>query len=200
MWDFQRSLIPTGESIAASLGTDPSGVMKILAWMIRATFLDPRVARQAALDEGGNMAAIGAIAISMLPSWLYILALGSPVLLYGGFRYAALIASVIVGIIGLAAAIFILAALSQPMLNVKLSAGQLLRALAYAQGAGVLGFIPILGVLIGLWKIPASVAAVREISGAETSKAVIYMIAGALIVAVAMMVLSPILLVMFARL
>jgi hypothetical protein len=70
LWDFQQKLIPTGESIANSMGANPSGVMKILAWIVRATFLDPRIARQAALDENGTGAAIGAIALTVLPGIL----------------------------------------------------------------------------------------------------------------------------------
>ena len=54
MWGFHQTLVPTGESLAASLGSNPTGFMKILSRLIRATFLDPRVARQAALDENGN--------------------------------------------------------------------------------------------------------------------------------------------------
>jgi hypothetical protein len=35
--------------------------------------------------------------------------------------------------------------------------------------------------LIRLWTIPSSIAAVREISGVETAKAVVFMIVGALV-------------------
>ena len=166
--------------------------MKTLSWLIRATFLDPRIARQAALDEDGNLGALGALAVTMVPSWLYLLLAGNPYL-YNSIYHAMIISTVIVSIAGLAATIFALAVLSRPLLGVGLGAGQLMRALAYAQGAAVLGFIPVLGTLIRLWTIPASVAAVREISGAGTAKAVVYMILGALVTVAAMMLLSPIL-------
>ena len=192
MWGFQQSLVPTGESIAASLGGNPTGFMKILSWMIRATFLDPRIARQAALDEAGNVEALGALALTMVPSWLYLLLAGNPYA-YNSIYHAMIITTVVVSIAGMAATIFVLAALSRSLLGVGLGAGQLLRALAYAQGAAVLGFIPILGMLIRLWTIPTSIAAVREISGAGTAKAVVFMLAGALVTVAAMLLLSPIL-------
>ena len=111
LWDFQQKLVPTGESTAASLGNNPGGFMKILAWMIRSTFLDPRVAREAALDKTGNMAAVGAFAISMVPGWLYLLLAGNT-FLYTPFYHAMIISTVVVSIGGMVATIFILAALS----------------------------------------------------------------------------------------
>ena len=67
LWDFQQKLIPTGESIAKSFGEKPTGLMKTLAWIVRATFLDPRVARQAALDERGTNDALLAIVLTLPP-------------------------------------------------------------------------------------------------------------------------------------
>lgn len=192
LWNFQQKLVPTGESIAASLGSNPGGFMKILAWMIRATFLDPRIARQAVLDKAGNGAAIGAFALSMAPAWLYLLLAGNPYL-YNSIYHAMIISTVIVSIAGMVATIFILAMLSKGLLGVRLGAGQLMRALAYAQGAAVLGFIPILGILIRLWTIPTSIAAIREISGAGTAKAIVFIVIGGAVTIVAMMLLSPIL-------
>ena len=74
-----------------------------------------------------------------------------------------------------------------------------MRALAYAQAVGVFGFIPVLGWLIRLWTIPTSIAAVREISGADTVKAVIFIFIGGAITVVAMMLLSPILMGLLVR-
>lgn len=192
IWDFQKSLVPTGENLAASMGSNPSGFMKVLAWTIRSSFLDPRIARQAALDKTGNMAAIGAFALSMVPAWLYLLLLGNSYL-FNSIYHAVIISTVVLSIGGMAATIFILASLSKSLLGVKLSAGQLMRALAYAQGAAFFSFIPILGALIHLWTIPTSIAAVREISGADTAKALVFIIIGGAITMAVMMLLSPIL-------
>ncbi len=188
LWDFQKSLIPTGESLANSLGANPTGIMQILAWIIRSTFLDPRIARMAALDQNGNGAAIGAIVLTALPGVL----LGW--LGYGGFGFGivrALITTVVMSVVSLGIMIGLLSALSQNLLGVKLTAGQLLRALAYAQGANMLSFIPGIGRVISLWSIISGVAAVREISGAETQKVAIFMIVGAVAGVIVSLVLAP---------
>jgi len=197
-------MVPTGENLAASLGSNPSGFMKVLAWIIRSTFLDPRVARQAALDNNGNGAAIVAFAIALVPAWLYLLLVGNR-FGFGSYYYgssyfhAVLISTVVIAVIGLVASIFILSLLSKSLLGVSLSAGQLMRALSYAQGAAFFGFIPVLGVLIGLWRIPTSIAAVREISGADTGKVIIFTLIGGAITVVAMMLLSPLLIFALVR-
>ena len=190
LWDFQQKLIPTGESIANSMGANPSGVMKILAWIVRATFLDPRIARQAALDENGTGAAIGAIALTVLPGIL-IGWLGAGSFGFGIVR--ALVTTVLMSVVSLGVMVGLLSALSQNLLGTKLSAGQLLRAIAYCQGANMLSFVPGIGRLLQLWTIVTGVAAVREISGAETQKVAIFMIVGAVASVIVVLVLSPIL-------
>jgi len=190
LWDFQQKIIPTGESLANSLGANPTGVMQILSWIIRATFLDPRIARQAALDENGTAAAIGAIAITALPGillgWLGVGSFG-----FGIVR--ALVTTVLMSVVSLGIMVGLLSVLSQNLLGVKLSAGQLLRAVAYSQGANMLSFVPGVGRIIQLWSIVTGVAAVRAISGAETQKVAIFMIIGAVASVIVAMVLAPIL-------
>lgn len=194
VWDFQRSLIPTGESLAASLGANPTGFSRTIAWIIRSTFLDPRVARQAALDESGTGDAIMALVITSLPGLL----LG--VLFAGAFAFwlkSVLLIGIISAVVMYTVMIMVMSMLSQPMLGTKLSPGQLLRGVAYSSGASIFKFIPILGGLLGLWNIVTAVAAVREISGAETTKVIIFGIVGGLLAAVAAfvvtLILSPIL-------
>jgi len=190
MWDFQKKLIPMGESMAGALGAKPTGVMRILAWMIRATFLDPRIARQAALDSKGNWNAIAAIALTAVPAILFG-SLGTMSL--GSGLVQALIVTTGLTVVSTAATVYILSALSVSMVGVKLDPGMLLRAMAYATGANMLGFLPGLGQLVRLWSIPATVAAVREITAAETQKVAIFMIVGAVITVAVAMVLGPIL-------
>lgn len=190
MWDFQKKLIPTGESIAASLGDKPTGIMQILAWMIRATFLDPRIARQAALDSKGNWNAVAAIALTAVPAILFS---GLSTMSLGSGLIKVLIVTVALTVVSTAATVYILSALSASMVGVKLDPGVLLRAMAYATGANMLGFLPGLGQLVRLWSIPATVVAVRELTAAETQKVAIFMIVGAVITVAAGMVLGPIL-------
>jgi hypothetical protein len=190
LWDFQKKLIPMGESVAASLGADPTGIMRILAWMIRATFLDPRIARQAALDSKGNWNAVTAIALTAVPAILFS---GLSTMSFGSGLIKALIVTTGLTVVSTAATVYILSALSVSMVGVKLDPGVLLRAMAYATGANMLGFLPGLGQVVRLWSIPATVVAVRELTAAETQKVAIFMIVGAVITVAAEMVLGPIL-------
>ncbi|MGD9972028.1 MAG: hypothetical protein AB7S77_03110 [Desulfatirhabdiaceae bacterium] len=175
--------------MAAGLGQNPTGVMKVLAFIIRATFLDPRVARQAALDESGNWEAILAIILTVAPGIL-LTSLGATSIGFGILN--ALITTVLMSLISLGIMVGLLSGLSLSLLGVKLSPGQLLRAIAYSQGANMLSFVPSFGRLLAMWTIVSGVAAVREISGGETRKVAIFMIVGGVVVVLASIFISPI--------
>jgi hypothetical protein len=175
LWDFQRKLIPTGESIAKAFGENPTGIMKILAWIVRATFLDPRVARLAALDENGTRDALIAILLTALPG-LLLGGLGIGALGVGFVR--ALVTTAVSTVVMLGIMVGILSALSRSLLGVRIPPGRLLRAIAYSEGANALSFVPVVGRLLGLWTIVSAAAAVREISGAETQKVAVFMVVG----------------------
>jgi len=189
LWDFQQKLIPTGESLASGLGSNPTGVMKVLSRIIRATFLDPRVARQAALDENGTGEAILAILLTTVPGivlgWLGASSFGFGII-------NAMISTVLMSLVSLGVMVGLLSALSLSLLGVKLEPGQLLRALAYSQGANMLSFVPSIGRVLALWTIVTGVAAVREISGGETQKVAIFMIVGAVAAVLASMFIGPV--------
>jgi hypothetical protein len=197
LWPFQKSLIPTAESIANSLGANPTGVTRIAAWIVRATLLDPRIARQAALDEKGTMDAVGAIALTTLPAILFAW-LGAGTM--GAGLVGALVTTIAISLASVAGMVALLSALAPGLLGMPIPAARLLRALAYSEGANLFAFVPGLGPLLQVWSIVSGTAAVREISGVETQKAVIFMIAGAVVWAVIAMVLSPILFRMVAGL
>ncbi|MFH0998697.1 MAG: hypothetical protein V1844_24875 [Pseudomonadota bacterium] len=188
-WGFQQKLIPIGESLASGLGPNPTGAMKVLSLIIRATFLDPRVARQAALDENGTGEAILAILLTAVPGivlgWLGASSFGFGIL-------SAMISTVLMSLVSLGIMVGLLSALSLSLLGVKLAPGQLLRALSYSQGANMLSFVPSIGRLLALWTIVSGVAAVREISGGETQKVAIFMIVGAVAAVFASMFIGPV--------
>ncbi len=165
--------------------------MGMLEMMVRGAFLDPRAYRQAALDANGNAAAAGALGLTFLSAVLggYLIRFSLPGFSSIGF----LAASVLLQVLSLAVAIVIMAVLSQPVLGRKLEFGHIFRALAYAQSPGVFSVVPVLGQLINLWRLPTSVAALREISAAETVKAVILLILGAVASSIVALVLAPLL-------
>jgi hypothetical protein len=188
LWAFQKPLVATGGSIANSFGANPNGVARIAAWIVRATLLDPQVARQAALNEHGNRHAIGAIALMTVPAILFVW-LGAGALGLVG----ALATTLVVSLASVGAMVGLLSALAPSMLGVQIPAGRLLRAIAYSQGANVVAFVPGIGPLLQLWSIVAGAAAVRAISGADTQRVAIFMVVGAVAWLVVAMVLTPVL-------
>jgi len=189
LWDFQQKLIPIGESLTSGLGPNPTGVLKVLSRIIRATFLDPRIARQAALDENGTGEAILAIVLTTLPGivlgWLGASSFGFGIL-------SAMISTVLMSLVSLGIMVGLMSALSLSLLGVRLTPGQLLRAIAYSQGANMLSFVPSIGRILSLWTIVTGVAAVREISGGETQKVAIFMIVGAVAAVLASIFIGPV--------
>jgi len=187
---LRSKVLAQGDSIAQSFGAEPTGIVKIIAWMVRSTFLDKRVARAAAEDTGGNGAAIAALAIIAAPGIIFGM-------LLSGFRMGlllALVSTLVVTAITLTVTFVSLSMLSEKILDIKMPAGTVLRVLAYPQTISVLGSIPILGSFIGpvarIWSIVASAEAVREVTGARAEKAILFAAIGALIQACVWMVLS----------
>lgn len=196
LWGFQANVIGIGEQLVAAFGLQQAtGFAAILARIIRGTFLDSKSSRAVAVDEQGTANAILALLFVNLPSLIVSL-----VGLSMAFRFGVMTAvvTIAIGVAAVVGACFVLAQLSQPVLGVRLTFGQLLRALGYVQGANLLTFIPVLGFLLGLWNLVASTAAIRAISGADTGKAIVFLLIGAVIVGAATMLISPLLFGMFA--
>lgn len=191
--NLQQKVLTQGDAIARSFGDQPTGVVKIVSWMVRATFLDARIGRMAAADVNGTGAAIAAVAITAAPGLL----LGSLIASGLGFRMsflAGFISTVIVMTATWGITLFVLSALAPKVVDAPLSFGTVLRVLAYAQTANVLISIPLLGNLIGpiarIWSIIATAVAIREVTRTRTEKAVIFAAIGALVYALAWMTLS----------
>jgi hypothetical protein len=195
-WDFQVSAAGVGDNLARSMGLGKPGMpMGWLEMMVRGAFLDGRVYRQAALDVNGNGGAILALVAPVVAS-----AIGSSLLSFGYARFLGayfaftLVVTAVIGVFSMVVALGAMSALSQSITGWKLGFGQILRALAYAQSPGVLGIIPVLGWLFGLWRIPTSLVAIREISGGDGGKAAILLLIGGVASVVLALVLSPLLL------
>jgi hypothetical protein len=196
-WDFQVSAAGVGDNLARSMGLGKPGMpMGWLEMMVRGAFLDGRVYRQAALDVNGNGGAILALVAPVVAS-----AIGTSLLSFGSMRFPGgyfaftMVIGAVIGVFSMVVALGAMSALSQSITGWKLGFGQILRALAYAQSPGVLGIVPIIGGLLGgLWRIPTTLAAIREISGGDTGKAAILLLIGGVASVVLAMVLSPLLL------
>jgi hypothetical protein len=199
-WDFQLKLAGFSNTVLGVVRQ--SGVASSGPWggllerMVRASLLDPKTYRQAALDETGMMTAWQVAAIAFIAT-----ALGPMLDRLGNLSLSTLIylvGQVVAQLVSFAAGAAAVTWLMPSVAKVKLSFGQVFRPLAYAQAPGVLGIIPGFGSLLGFWRLFTFVAAIREISGCEAGKAVILMLIGFVGSLVAAAVLSPIIIGLFA--
>lgn len=183
LWDFQKSVIPFGEQIVSAVGLSQAktGIGGIFARIIRSTFLDPRVAREQALNEAGTNDAVIALVILSVPAML----LGLLTTLAFRFGMVSAVVSFVISIVMAFVSVFILSILTKPILGVGITFPQLLRATTYAQGARLLAFIPVLGALLGLWSFVSMLAAIREITAAETGKLIVFIVVAIVVSVVA---------------
>jgi hypothetical protein len=174
--------------------------MGLLEMMIRGAFLDGAVYRQAAADTGGNRNALIAllipVAAGILGGWL---ATAHYYYITGSRGTLLLLVSALIGLVAAVASIGIMAVCSQAVVHRKLNFGQLFRALAYAQSPGVLTVIPVVGWLLGLYRILTSLVAVREISGSDVVKSALLLVVGLIGCVVIGLMLSPLMSVMGPR-
>ncbi len=160
--------------------------------MIRAALLDPAAYRQAAEDEAGTPLAAQAAVVA------FLLGAVGPYLLQGrlpgvsDFIYLAL--TVAAQLVSFAAGALAISYLAPKIAGVTLSFGQVFRPMAYAQSPTMLRIIPTIGTLLSIWTLLTAVAALREINGGDTGKAVILMLVGFVGSLVAAAVATPIIL------
>lgn len=168
-----------GDRLVQSWGlSKPGAPAGFLELLVRAAFLDGAAYRQAAADKTGNGAALLALFLPVLAGWLgaALMDLGSIDLM--GLGTLAMLFGLAARLIVYVLAIGIMALLSFAVLQTKLSFGELFRALAYAQSPGILTVIPVLGSLLGLWRLCTTVVAIREISGADLIRSAILLAIG----------------------
>jgi hypothetical protein len=159
--------------------------------MIRAAMLDGNVARAAAADENGNGKALTALLLSMVPPALAgLLFMGGA---FGGAMIGVYGLTLLFGIGGSLLSLVVMSAASQSIVGRKLTVGQMFRGLAYAQSPALLGIIPIpvLAQLAGLWRLPTTLVALRDMAGTTLGKAFGLLLVGALVVMVISLMLVP---------
>lgn len=186
--DFAASVASRSDSVLGALNLqDAQG--NVFALMIRAAMLDGRVARAAAADESGN----GKALIALLLAQAAPLAV-SLLLMSGSFGAAGLIMTLVPMVMGLGASFLALAAMagtSKSIVGRKLTLGQLFRGLSYAQSPGLLAIIPVIGQLAGLWRLPTTLVALRDMAATTLGKAFGLLLVGALASMLVMMMLLP---------
>ncbi|MBE0656073.1 MAG: hypothetical protein IH602_00200, partial [Bryobacteraceae bacterium] len=163
----------------------------VLAMMIRAAMLDGSVARAAAADVNGNGKAFTAILISMSVPTLVAIIFGSSYMTTAAGLTITL-ATLAISVALTFVAIGLMSACSQAIVGRKLSFGEIFRGLAYAQSPALLTFIPVVGMLAGLWRLPTTLVALRDMTPTTMGKAFGLLLVGALASVVLSMMLMPI--------
>lgn len=167
------------------------GTGNVLAMMIRAAMLDGSVARAAAADPNGNGKALTAILISMSVPTLVAIIFGSSYMTTAA-GLTITIATLAISVALTFVAIGLMSACSQAIVGRKLSFGEIFRGLAYAQSPALLTFIPVVGMLAGLWRLPTTLVALRDMAPTTMGKAFGLLLVGALASVVLSMMLMPI--------
>ncbi|MFB3905603.1 MAG: hypothetical protein ACE15E_19320 [Acidobacteriota bacterium] len=193
-WEFQKKIAGLADSVLSSFikpGAAKGTVARVFERMVRGCLLDQESARAAAGDQSGTSEAWIVLAVIFAAGVLgpYLVFFTVP----GLSQLLMLVVMVGIQLLAFAAGAALVSSVLPSMAGVRLSFGQVFRSLAYAQSAGILGIITALAAVFGLWRIVASVAAVRAISGCDTGKAVVVLLIGALGSVGVSMVLSPIL-------
>lgn len=174
-WEFQRSTTGFARQAVQSLGAKG-----MIERMIRGALLDVNVYRETAADPKLQSEAWGVMLIAI-------------VLSSAGFLLLRLSPNAIMGIISIGVAQTVLWLLRVWIIQViaaqwfKSSAGfeQLFRPLAYAQTPACLQIVPVIGQLSRLWTLVTSTAAIRDVTGGDTVKAIVLALAGEIGVGIA---------------
>ncbi|MCW5942261.1 MAG: zinc-ribbon domain-containing protein [Fimbriimonadaceae bacterium] len=185
------SIVARGREFAAAAArsvptTGPLG--KVLQRAIRATFLDPDAYHEVAANptlngEAALLAVVALVSVAVGPALLSAL---------GGLNLTWLLSLVLVQAVALAAFVAAVGAASNSIVGTKLDYGVVFRTTAYAQAVGVLGLVPVVGQLMGLWRLATMTIALKTIGRCETGKAITLLIVGGIGGAVASAVVTPI--------
>jgi hypothetical protein len=142
---------------------------------IRATLLDQSVYREAAADETDTSGAALVVIITMIAATVgnFFTGMG-----FFARSFSYLIVLPVMQVLSFALAVAVVSKAAQSVAGVEVSFWKLFRALAYAQAIGVVGIIPPLAFLAGLWRLVTTVAAIRGVLGCDTGKAIILLILG----------------------
>ena len=189
---FESSVSSFGNRLAQSMGAHREGAPGMLEKLIRGAFLDGEIYRQAVADAGGSGSAFLVLVLTNLAGLLG----GFLVLLRMHFflpKVELLVLSAVIGLLAVVAGIALMAALSQAVTRHKMSFGEMMRGVAYAQSPALCRVLPVLGSLLSLWCILTTVVAVREITGSDLSKAIGLSVIGVVGMIIVSASLSPLL-------
>lgn len=191
LWDIQTKLQPTADKVCVSISKwapPESSFGKPLHRMVRAAFLDQATFQQTAADTTLTMEAAICLLIPLLA-----VAVGPAItsLLMGHVALTWLIALLAVQVASMAAFVLGVAYGAPYIIGRSIDPLFLFRPVAYAQSAGIFGFLPVVGALLSLWRLPTTVAAIKDSVACDTGKAVTLLIVGIVCGSIASALLGP---------
>ena len=181
-WPLELSLARYRDQVLAFL--ERSGcsrgnmVGRAVQRTVRAGFLDSSVYREVAVDPGATLEALAVVAVAVAGGVV------GPALLSASLGHALnlgwllqMLAIQAAALAGFAATVM---ALSPTLTGTRLRFLTFMRPLAYAEVPGLLGFVPVIGSLLGLWRLVTTAGALRSVLGCEVGKAIVLLVAGLL--------------------
>jgi hypothetical protein len=148
----------------------------MLVRMIRASLLD----KQIYCELAGNPA-LDSESLQVTAIWIVLGSAGGLFLalsMASGLSLMSLIIPCVTQAVAWLARVWVVQMTATNWLKINVPTRPLFRAMTYAQSAAALGIIPVVGPLLGLWALVPNTAAVRDVTGADTGKAVVLVAAG----------------------
>lgn len=196
---FDSQLAAKGNELVNSLNLrNAQGIGAVIGMMIRAAMLDGQVARAAAADPTGNGRALAALLIPIaIPLLIGLLFAGATAWSAAGLK--GLLFGITLGAVAALASVGAMSYFSLAAVGRKLSFGEILRGLSYAQSPAIFGVIPMVGIAIGLWRLPATLIAIRDMVPTSMGKAWGLLLIGMLTSLVLFQMLFPMIILQFSE-
>jgi DNA-directed RNA polymerase subunit RPC12/RpoP len=190
-WGFQDQTTNLAHQVIGKLNesgfSTQSGFGSMVARMIQGALLDKTIYRQVAADASLQTEAWKVMGL--------VIVLGTAGLYFFSLSFLGLMPIVSVGIIQLiawVAKVWVVQVAASAWLQKQISFDQLFRPLAYAQSPAILQIIPTLSPVVGLWCVVTNTAAIRDVTGCDTSSAAILAVIGVIGVMIATSFAGPI--------
>jgi hypothetical protein len=181
-WPFQDQTSKWSAQLIAMLGekgvASGAGYGAMLARMIRASLLDKQIYREVAANDALESESLQVTAI-----WILLASAGGLLTALSAGSLTGMLAFVspcIALVVSWCARVWVVQLAAANWLKIGVPLRPLFRAMTYAQSPAALGFVPVVGPLLGLWALVPNTAAVRDVTGADTGKAAILVAAGLL--------------------
>jgi hypothetical protein len=171
-WPFQQQSTELAAKVIGALGL-PAG---FVARMIRAVLLDKTIYREVAADASLKSEAWQVMGVVIILSSGGLLL--PSVLNFSLSALSLLVRIAVVQVVIWPVRIWLIQVVASAWLKTPTTFNQFFRALSYAQSPVALGFVPVVGQVIGLWSLVTNTAAIRDVTGCDTKNAAVLTVVG----------------------